>query len=94
MFCNATNDAEAINPLSINWYDPKGIKLVEDDRNIMLINTTNPVTGQVQSVLSFISVNYTDSGVYTCRAFNDDDCFTEDKTILTVECEIALICIS
>jgi len=91
LICNATNDVDAINPLSINWYDSKGKKFGSDDKHVLVYNTSNPVTGQVQSVLLFDPVNHTDSGEYTCHAFNDDDCYTEDKTNLTVECEILLI---
>jgi len=84
--CNATNDKDAITSLTIVWYSPKGIKLPLNHKNILVLSTTDPVTGQVQSVLLFDPVNHTDSGEYTCRAFNDDDCYTEDKTDLTVKC--------
>ena len=88
MICNATNDVDAINPLSIDWYNSDGVKLVADERHVLVYSTTDPVTGQVQSVLLFDPVNHTDSGEYTCHAFNDNDCYTEDKTNLIVECEI------
>ena len=87
LICNATNDIDAINPLRVDWYKDKGVSLEADSKHVVVRNTTDPVTGQVQSVLLFDPVNYTDGGVYTCHAFNDDDCFTEDKINLTVECE-------
>jgi len=90
LICNATNDVDAINPLSIDWYNFKRIKLEADDRHVLVYNTTDTVTGQVQSMLLFDPVNHTDSGEYTCRALNDDDCYTEDKTNLTVECECSV----
>ena len=88
LICNATNDVDAINPLSIDWYNSEGVKLQADNMRILVYNTTDPVTGQVQSVLLFDRVNHTDSGEYTCHAFNDNDCYTESKTNLTVECEL------
>ena len=88
--CSATNDVDAINPLSIDWHNPEGVKLKGDGRHVLVYNTTDPVTREVQSVLLFNRVNHNDSGEYTCHAFNDKDCFTEDKTNLTVECECSV----
>jgi len=87
LICDATNDFDAVSPLKINWYNSEGVILESDDRHILVRNTTDQVTGQVQSVLLFDPVTHTDSGEYTCHAFNDDDCYTEDKIDLTVECE-------
>ena len=84
--CNATNDEDAVNPVTIVWYNSKGEKLESKDGHILIYNTTNPVTGQVQSVLLFDPVNHTDSGEYTCHAFNAKDCYAEDKIELTVKC--------
>ena len=89
--CNTTNDKDVVNPLTIVWYTSKGVKLESNDEHILALSTTDPVTGQVQSVLLFDPVNHTDSGEYTCHAFNDNDCYTEDKTNLAVECEIIYI---
>ena len=85
--CNATNDEDAVNPLTIAWYNSEGEKVESNDEHILALSTTDPVTGQVQSVLLFDPVNHTDGGEYTCHAFNDNDCYTEDKTILTVKCK-------
>ena len=86
--CNATNDEDAVNPVTIVWYNSKGEKLESNNKHILVYNTADPVTGQVQSMLLFDPVNHTDSGEYTCHAFNDIDCYTEDRTNLTVECKI------
>ena len=88
LMCNATNDVDAINSLSVDWYSSEGVRVESDDKHILVYNTTDPVTGQVQSVILFDPVNRTDSGEYTCHAFNDVDCYTENKTNLTVECKI------
>ena len=93
--CSATNDDDAINPLMIVWFNAKGMKLESNHKHILVRSTTDPVTGQVQSVLLFDPVNYTDSGEYTCHAFNDNDCYTEAKIILTVKCKfvsLSLFC--
>jgi len=88
LICKATNDVDAINSLSIDWYSSEGIKFKSNGSHLIVHTTTDPVTGQVQSVLLFDPVNHTDSGEYTCHAFNDVDCYTEDKTNLTVECKV------
>ena len=93
--CNATNDEDAVNPLTIVWYNSEGEKLESNDEHILVLTTTDPVTGQVQSVLLFDPVNHTDSGEYTCHVFNDNDCYTEDKSTLTVKCKfisLSLFC--
>jgi len=87
LMCNAFNDEDAVNPLTIIWYNSKGIRLESDDEHIIILNTTDPITGQVLSALLFDPVNHTDSGEYICRAFNDNDCYTENKTTLTVKCK-------
>ena len=87
LICNATNDVDATTSVSIDWYNSEGAKVESESKHRLVYNVTNPVSGQVQSVLLFDPVNHTDSGEYTCHAFNDNDCYTEDKTNLTVECE-------
>ena len=93
MKCNATNDEDAVNHLTVVWYNPEGIILETIHQQILIYNTTDSVSGQVQLVLLFDQVNHTDSGEYTCYAFNDKDCYTENKTNLTVECKSILKCI-
>jgi len=44
-------------------------------------------TGQVQSVLVFDSVNRSKTGIYTCRAYNDPESYSEKSTTLVVECK-------
>ena len=93
LMCNATNDEDAVNVVAIVWYNSKGERLDSTNKHILVYNTTDPVTGQVQSVLLFDPVNHTDSGEYTCHAFNDVDCYTEDKVDLTVKCKINMVAI-
>jgi len=91
LICNVTNDEDAVNPLTIIWYNSERLKFVSDGKRILVNNTTDPVTGQVQSVLLFDPANHTDSGKYICHAFNDDDCYTEATTTLTVKCKFIII---
>ena len=87
MVCNATNDEGANIPVQISWYN--GTELIKSDRKHVVINNVqNNATGQVQSVLSFNPVNYTNDGDYVCRAFNHPLSFSENKIKLTVECEL------
>ena len=88
LMCKATNDVDAINQLSIDWYSPDGIRVQSEDKHILVNSTTDPVTGQMQSVLLFDPVDRTNSGEYTCHAFNDIDCYTNDTTNLITECEL------
>ena len=88
IICNATNDVNAINPLRMEWYNFEDVRVELESKHSLVYNTTDPVTGQVQSVLLFDPVNHTDSGEYTCHTFNDNDCYTEAKTNLTVECTL------
>ena len=73
--------------MRIDWYNSEGAKVESEDKHILVYNVTDPVTGQIQLVLLFDPVNHTDSGEYTCHAINDNDCYTEAKSNLTVECK-------
>ena len=87
LVCNATNDADANIPVQISWYN--GTELIKPDgKQVVVNNVQNNVTGQVNSVLSFNPVHYTNDGDYICRAFNHPLSFTENKIKLTVECEL------
>ena len=74
--CTASNDVDSIYPLQISWYNDKGVRLKLDF-------TTN------LSVLVFETVNYSDAGEYTCRAFNHPRSFVEQRISLAVKCTYA-----
>ena len=82
LVCTAVNDVDAIHSLQISWY--KGNHLIEQN-GIHIIYQNNTL---VQGVLIFDSVNRTDDGIYTCRASNRNDSFSESKTELTVQCTV------
>ena len=86
LICNATNDVDATDPVQISWYYGTLI-ITPDGEYVMVNNIRDNATGQMNSVLSFDSVNYTNDGVYICRAFNHPLSFTENRIQLTVECE-------
>ena len=95
LVCNATNDVDANIPVQISWYN--GTELIKPDgKLVMVYSEQNNITGQIHSVLSLNSVNYTDSGKYVCRAFNHPLSFTESRITLIVECKLsrahAVIC--
>ena len=90
LICNATNDADATDPVQVDWYYETQI-IKPDGEYVVINNTRDNATGQIYSVLSFDSVNYTNDGAYTCKAFNHPLSFTENKIQLTVECELHVI---
>ena len=90
LICNATNDGDAIDPVQISWYN--GTKLLKSDGNhITIYNKHDTTTDQIHSLLILDSINHTDNGEYICRAFNNPLCYTENKLILTVECEFLYV---
>ena len=92
LICSVVNDVDAIHPLQIYWY--KGNKLViPNGKNIILYDETDNASRLVNSTLLFDPVNRTDDGVYTCRAFNHNDSFSESNTTLIVQCMV-VSCIS
>ena len=89
LICIAVNDVDAIHPLQINWY--KGNKLVTPNgRHIILYNETVNASRQLNSTLLLDPINRIDDGVYTCRAFNHNNSFSESKTTLTVQCMVVI----
>ena len=89
LICSAVNDVDAIHLLQIYWY--KGKKLVTPNgRHILLYNETDNATRQLNSTLILDPVNRIDDGVYTCRAFNRNDSFSESKITLTVQCMLVI----
>ena len=88
--CNATNDVDADYPVQIIWYNFIGKQVQIVNKHVLIYSNTNSITGEIQSVLLFDPVNHTDTGMYTCRAYNHPQCYNEDKVNLTVECECYL----
>ena len=90
LICNASNDVDAIHPLQIKWYNSTGKEIQQDTRHIVHNTINDTANGKLQSVLLFDPVNYVDSQVYTCKAFNHPQYCTEAKSTLNVECKASL----
>ena len=89
LVCSATNDADAINLVQVSWYY-RSMLIKPDGENVVINNTRDNATDEIRSVLSFNSINSTDDGVYTCRAYNNPQSFTENQIKVTVECELII----
>ena len=87
LLCNATNDADAIHPLQVYWYNSEGIQIQSKGKHIIAYNQTDKINDQAQAVLQFKPVRRSDDGTYTCRAYNDPLSYSEGKAVLTVECK-------
>ena len=87
--CDAINDVNAIEPLTVVWYNPNGVQLKSDGSKIVVYNETDKVADQLKLFLLLDPVSRTDDGEYTCHAFSHDDCYTKSKVNLTVECELS-----
>ena len=86
LLCIAINDVHANYSLQINWY--KRNKLIMSDGNHILVhNEAIDDSRQLKSTIILDPVNPTDDGVYTCKAFNHPNLYSELRTNLTVECE-------
>ena len=78
--------------MHFQWLNPDGVKIVTNTTHLSIQYINHTVSGQLESVLLFYSVNRSDDGEYTCQAFNDIKCHTEMKINLTVECKLPFIC--
>ena len=96
LVCEAINyfETEILQP-QIIWYKPSG----KPDENTTYngsriseyINVTYDRTDdQVESTLWFDKVNHTDTGEYTCRAYNFPQLYVEAVIKLIVECKITI----
>ena len=87
LICNVTNDVNS--SLEIMWYHEGELIVAKDHDNLTIENTTDGITGQVQSVLSFTPVHHNYKGEYKCSALNHLECVAEEKTNLIVECKLS-----
>ena len=87
LICIANNDNDSDQSVNIQWYRSSSIRIKSDESHILIHNSPDEDTGQLKSELLFDPVNRTENGVYTCRALNDPNCYTEKNVKLTVECK-------
>ena len=76
--------------MGVKWYSSSGTQILPDNSRISVYDMRLMETGQVKSVIQFEPVNHTDSGVYTCKAFNHLESYTKANAMLTVKCELRI----
>ena len=86
--CIVANDNDSDKSLRVKWYNSNGIQILPDESRIFISHIRLRETAQVKSVLLFDPVNHTDSGVYTCKAFNHLKSYTKANANLAVKCKL------
>jgi len=87
LYCNASNDADAVHPLQVYWYNSEGTQVETDGKHITTYNVTDKIADKAQSVLKFSNTARFDGGTYYCKAYNDPKSYSEKEVILTIECK-------
>ena len=89
LVCEVTNDPDAIEDVTIRWFNNNSHRLSDQDDRITISNTmeTHP-NRTVISTLIIDPVIHQDAGQYRCVALNHPDLMDSDTTQLTVECKL------
>ena len=84
-----TNDPDAIENVTIRWFDNSDHILRDQDDRITISNSmeTHP-NRTVMSTLTIDPVIHQDAGQYRCVALNHPELMVSDITQLTVECKL------
>ena len=89
LICTSINDIDAIHSLQVNWY--KGNQLmIPNGNHVFVHNMTDKTSRQLNSTLLLDPVNPTDHEIYTCRALNHPESYSECSIDLTVQCTLDL----
>ena len=87
--CEVTNDPDAIEDVTIRWYDDNDHRLRDQVDRITISNTTETHPNRtVMSTLTIDSVIHQDAGQYRCDARNYPELMVSDTTQLTVQCKL------
>ena len=87
LICITINDVDAVHSLQVKWY--KGNQLVvPNGKRVIIHNETDKTSRHLNSTLLLDPVNPSDHGIYTIRAFNYEDCYSESRINLTVQCMV------
>ena len=89
LVCIVINDPDAIENITIRWFDNNDHRLTNDDYSITIINTME--TGPSRTVISILTINpvmHRDAGKYRCLALNHHELVVSDTTQLTVRCKL------
>ena len=87
--CEATNDPDAIENVTIRWFDNNDHRLTNGDDRITISNTME--TGPSRTVISTLTIDpviHQDGGEYRCLALNHPILMVSDTTKLTVRCKL------
>ena len=87
--CEVANDPNAIENVTIRWFDNDNHRLSDQDDRVTISNTaeTHP-SRTVMSTLTIDPVIYQDAGQYRCVALNHPELMIYDTTQLTVQCKL------
>ena len=87
--CEATNDPDAIENITIRWFDNNGHRLTNDNSSITISNTME--TRPNRTLISTLTINPVINqvaGQYRCVALNHPILMVSDTTQLTVKCKL------
>ena len=89
LMCEVTNDPDAIEDVTIRWFDNNDYRLRDQDDRITISNTAEThLSRTVMSTLTIDPVIHQDAGQYRCVALNHPELMVNDTTQLTVECKL------
>ena len=87
--CEITNDPDAIENVTMRWFNDYSHRITDHDDRITISNTmeTHP-SRTVMSTLTIDPVIHQDAGQYRCVALNHPELMVSDTTQLTVQCKL------
>ena len=87
--CEVTNDPDAIENVTVRWYDDSDHRLSDHDDRITISNTMETYPNRtVMSTLTIDPVIHQDASQYRCIALNHPELMVSDTTQLTVQCKL------
>ena len=86
--CEVINDPDAIENVTIRWFNDSSHRIRDQDDRITIRNTTETHPNRtVMSTLTIDPVIHQDAGQYRCVALNHPELMVSDTTQLTVKCK-------
>ena len=87
--CEATNDPDAIENVTIRWFNNIDHRLINGNDSITISNTME--TGPNRTVMSTLTIDpviHQGAVEYRCEAINHHELVVSDTTELTVRCKL------